>query len=100
MKAEQFGLPITIYYGNMAVVFLAGGEGQENGAHALKSGLNQQGFVHTLQQSDQFTLHFPHTSLLTEYVKLSQETFLIGSTVTVYLLTEACYTIFYNYSNI
>lgn len=52
MKAEQFGLPITIYYGDMALVFLAGREGQENGAHALKSGLNQQGFVHTLQQSD------------------------------------------------
>jgi len=71
MKVEQFGLPIIIYYGDMALVFLAGGEQQENEAHALKSGLNQQGFVHTLQQSDQFTLHFPHTSLLTECTKLS-----------------------------
>lgn len=78
MKAEQFGLPITFYYGDMALVFLAGGEWQENEAHALKSGLNQQRFVHTLQQSDQFTLHFPYTSLLTECMKLSQGTFLIG----------------------
>lgn len=78
MKAEQFGLPITLYYGDMALVFLAGGEGPENGAHALKSGLNQQGFVHTLQQSDQFTLHFPHTSLLTEYMKISQGTYIFS----------------------
>lgn len=73
MKAEQFGLPITLYYGDMALVFLAGGEGPESGTHALKSG-----FVHTLQQSDQFTLYFPHTSPLTEYMKLSQGTFMIG----------------------